>query len=132
MKRGGAVLLAVLGVLASGCLVHVDRISDPRPAFAAARDEAMDVQGRPGPAQRLNILAYDPDDEQLVHLELPMWLVRELDDDDLVIDGDWDCDSRLRRKVRRNLRIEDLERAGLGIIVEVSERDGERVLIWLS
>jgi hypothetical protein len=132
MKRGGAVVAIVLSVLASGCLVHVDRVADPRPAFREARDEAMELQGRPGPAHRLNILAYDPDEEQLVHVRLPMWLVHELDDDDLVIDGDWDWDRRLRRKVRRRLDLEDLERAGLGIIVEVRERDGERVLIWLS
>ena len=132
MKRGSALLAVALAVMVSGCLVHVDRVADPRPAFKQARHEAMGLRDQPGPANRLNILAYDPDDEQLVHVELPMWLVRELDDGDLDIDGDWDWDPRLRRKVRRQLRIEHLERAGLGIIVEVTEGDGERVLIWLS
>ena len=130
MKRGGAVLAAVLGVLSAGCLIHVDRVSDPRPAFREAHREAARLEGRAGPVHHLNILAYDPDDAELVRIRLPIWLVRELDDDDLDIDldRDWDCAVR----VRRRLCLEDIEKAGLGILLEAREDDGERVLIWVS
>jgi len=34
--------------------------------------------------------------------------------------------------VRPHLRLEDIEKAGLGILVEVEEDGGDQVLVWLS
>ena len=131
MSRG-ALLAAILGILATGCLVHVEHVSDPGEAFEEAQRDALRLQGRSGPAKNLNVLVYDADEEQLVRVRLPMWLARKLDDEELVLDGEWNCDRRVRRKIERRIRLEDLEEAGLGILVEVDEDDGERVLIWLS
>ena len=34
--------------------------------------------------------------------------------------------------MKRHVRLRDLERAGLGLLVEVEEEDGEQVLLWLK
>jgi hypothetical protein len=44
--------------------------------------------------------------------------------------GDDDRD-RVARRVRRHVRLEDIEKAGLGILAEVEDEDGEQVLVWL-
>jgi hypothetical protein len=81
----------------------------------------------------LNVLAYDPSDHELVRVSLPMWLVRKADRH-----GDWDLDldnargERTKRALKRHLRLQDIERAGLGVLVEVEEDDGEQVLVWLQ
>lgn len=122
----GFVVAAALA--ATGCLVEVtvDRVADPGPAFDKARKEALRYQGRRGPAHQLNLVAYDRDDGELVRISVPMWVVRELDDDELHFDGH----DAVERKLRRHLRVRDLQEAGPGILLEVEERDG-RVLIWL-
>jgi hypothetical protein len=111
------VLLAA--ILQAGCLVHVERVDDPTAtaAFRTARAEALQYQGRPGPARQLNVLVYDPGDKEMVRVSVPMWLARKA-----AGRVDWDA---------RRLRLEDIERAGLGILAEVDEEDGEQVLVWL-
>ena len=34
-------------------------------------------------------------------------------------------------RMKRHVRLEEIEKAGLGVLVEVEEEDGEQVLIWL-
>jgi hypothetical protein len=135
MRRSGILVAAVFGFLAAGCLVHIDHVSDPTVAFKEARQEAAKQQGRSGPAHSLNILAYDASDHELVRIRLPMWLVRKIDEDEQIL-GDWDLDDdhtlRLEGVIEDHLSLEDLEHAGLGVLLEVEEDDGERVLIWLS
>ena len=132
MKRIG-LLAAAVAFMGWGCFVEVTRVRNPEPMFRAARAQAARHAGRPGPAHQLNVLAYDPSDHQLVRVSLPMWLVRKADHH-----GDWDIDlddergERAQRALKRHLRMRDLERAGLGILVEVEEDDGERVLVWLQ
>jgi hypothetical protein len=134
MRHGVQASLILAAVLGAGCLVDVRRVSDPGPAFREAREEAARVQGKPGPARSLNVLVYEADERKLVRVSLPIWLVKkiqhEVDDDDF----DWDDDdvpARTGRRVRRHLRLEELEKAGLGLLVEVEEDDGARVLVWL-
>jgi hypothetical protein len=135
MRRTGILVATVLGFLAAGCLVDVDHVSDPSAAFKEARQEAAKQQGRSGPAHSLNILAYDASDHELVRVRLPMWLVHKLDEDEAIFE-DWDLDDdhtvRLEGVLEHHLSLEDLEDAGLGVLLEVEEDDGERVLIWLS
>ncbi len=120
----------VAGLLGAGCLVQVDHVKDPSQAFREARAEAARFQGRPGPARQVNVLAYDPDDHELVRVSLPMWLCRKLDHH-TQLDFDGDGEERAARAVKRHVRLEDLEKAGLGVLLEVEEGDGEQVLIWL-
>ena len=120
------VILSTL--LGTGCLVQIDHVSDPRSAFREARAEAQRYQGRPGPAHQVNVLVYDPGDRELVRVSVPLWLCRKLQGK---IDWDDRGEERAARAVKRHLRFEDLEKAGLGTLLEVEEEDGDQVLVWL-
>ena len=121
--------LLVVALTASGCLVEISHARDPSAAFREARAEAERLQGGKGPAHRLHVLAYDPKDRELVRVSLPMWMVRKAGDEDLDVDAGH---GHTRDVVKRHARLEDLEKAGLGILIEVQEDGGERVLVWLS
>ena len=134
MRRSVQAAVVVAAFLGAGCLVEVRRVSDPRSAFQEAREEVRRVQGQPGPARHLNVLVYEPDERKLVRVSLPMWLVKKIHHE-IDEDGDfrWDDDEgRAGRRVRRHLRLEELEKAGLGLLVEVEEDDGGQVLVWLK
>lgn len=132
-RRLAGAAAVLLAELTSGCLVEIDRVADPGAAFAQARREAARFQGRPGPAHHVNVLVYDHDDGQLVRVCVPMWLARKIARHE---GGDLDVDlggeERAERKVKRHVRLEDIEKAGLGILVEVEEDAGDRVLVWLK
>jgi hypothetical protein len=127
MRRSAVLVLAAL--LQAGCLVHIEHTADPTAAFQDARTEALRFQGQPGPAHRLNVLVYDPGDREMVRVSVPMWLARKA-----ASRVDWDdatgAEGNAARHLRR-LRLEDIEKAGLGILAEVSAEDGEQVLVWL-
>ena len=130
MRRSAILILA--GVVEAGCLVNIQHVQDAAPAFREARSEALRFQGRPGPARQLNVLAYDPDDRELVRVSVPMWLARKaaghVDWDDVHLGGD---DEAGFPRVKRRVPIEVLDKAGLGILAEVDEDGGEQVLVWL-
>jgi hypothetical protein len=70
------------------------------------------------------ILAWDPDDERLVKLSLPFWLLkmgrRKID---IMQEEGFSLD-------RLNLDIHELERIGPALVVDYRTPSGERVLIW--
>jgi hypothetical protein len=119
-------LVIGLAVAGAGCLVEVNEVADPRPAFERARHEASRYQGRPGPAHELNVLAYDRDEGRLVRVSLPMWMVRKLEDEEIDLDGH----DRVEATLRNHLSLRDIERSGLGVLIEVEERESQ-VLVWL-
>lgn len=129
MRRGLAI--AILGALmGAGCFVDVRHVEDPGPAFRKARAEAEALAGQTGPARSVQVLVYDPGDKELVRVSVPMWIARKI-----AKEGDWDSDEEGADKVGRalhgRLALRDLERSGLGTLVEVEEEDGEQVLVWL-
>lgn len=84
----------------------------------------------PSPAalQHMKILVWDPNDHRLARVTLPFWLLRlkatpidfgsyasGLDDDE-----------------GHNLRVEELEAYGPGIVLEHTSSSGERLLVWLE
>jgi hypothetical protein len=86
-------------------------------------DRPPQTNGRT-PAQ-LHVLAFDPDDQRIVRVTIPFWLLRfksrgarvdfnggRLDLEDL------------------KLTVEDLERFGPTLIVDHKATSGERVLVW--
>jgi hypothetical protein len=92
------------------------------------------LQGKRGPASELNVLVYDPSDRKLVRVSIPMWLARRIEEKvDWDKEAGWDSDDRDRvaRRVRRHVNLREIEKAGLGLLVEVDEDDGEQVLVWL-
>jgi hypothetical protein len=132
-RQLGLAAVAALGLSEAACLVQITHVADPRPIFAAARVEAERLTGRPGRARELNVLVWDRDDGELVRVSLPMWLVRKaerrIDWRDEAEDGDHARD-HVRSALRR-VRLEDIEKAGLGILAEVEEDGGDQVLVWL-
>jgi len=136
MGRASVLGLAVaaLGLAESACLVQITHVADPRPIFGAARAEADRLTGRPGRAHELNVLVWNHDDHELVRVSLPMWIVRRaerhIDWDDDAFDGDRRAKDHVREALR-HVRLEDLEKAGVGILAEVEEEGGDQVLVWL-
>lgn len=129
MRSASLAGLLAAAVLAAGCLVEIQRVADPGAAFAHARAEAARVQGQPGRPGHLEALVYDRAERKLIRASLPMWLVREMDDDadiDLGAEG-----GDAAKRATRRLRLEDIEKAGRGVLVEVEEEDGDQVLVWL-
>lgn len=125
--------------LATGCLrVEVTRHADPRPAFQEAKREALLYQGHRGPASELNVVAWNASDRTLVQARVPMWLVRKLAQqadvdrqDDQRADAEDPQDDPLARRLSSRVRLQDLDRVGLGLLFELEEDQGERVLVWL-
>jgi len=77
------------------------------------------------PPETLNVIAFDPDDNRIVRVSIPFWILRmkmkgttidfngnEMDLEDL------------------KLTVEDLERYGAALIVDHATSSGERVLVW--
>jgi len=145
MRRASGILAVVLGAfMGAACFVEINHVADPTDAFRQARTEAERLQGRPGPAHDVNVLVYDRDERQLVRVSVPLWLVRKLDhhgdldfddDDDHDHDGHHEGrhhdDEHWKQTVRRHINLKDLEKAGLGVLVEVDEEAGDKVLVWL-
>ncbi len=124
--------VAALALLGAGCFVSVHEVSDPAAAFRDARAEAERYAGRRGPARQLNVLVWDHHDGEMVRVSLPMWLVKRIDASvERGGGGDSEQERDLAHRIRRHVRIRDLDQAGLGILVEVEEDEGDRVLVWL-
>jgi hypothetical protein len=132
--RAAILGVAALAVLETGCLVQITKVSNPGPLFEAAKLEAARYAGRKGPAHEVNVLVFEPDEQQLVRVSVPIWLVKKMEGHVDWNDVDLDDESadHVRRVLKRRIRIEDLEKAGLGTLVEVEEHDGEQVLVWLK
>jgi hypothetical protein len=135
-------LLTVLGLVAvalveTGCFIAIDKVDDPTAAFQKARAEADRYAGRRGPAHQLNLLVWDKNDAEMVRISLPMWVVKKLDDAEMEWnehdgrDTDSDRERDVARRIRKHVRARDLDKAGLGILLEVEEDEGDRVLVWL-
>jgi hypothetical protein len=135
MRRSAILMVAMAALLETGCIVQITKVADPRPIFQQARLEAGRYAGKPGRAREVNVLVYEPGEGQLIRVSVPVWLVkkmeRHVDWDDIDVDDDDDAE-HVRRILKRRLRMEDIEKAGLGMLVEVDEEDGEQVLVWLK
>jgi hypothetical protein len=121
---------AVLALSSSACLVDIRHdVDDPMPAFSKAREAAARVQGEKRPPHHLNVLVYDAGDRELVSVSAPLWLARKIGG--MALHGEHDDDEGIEL-ARRCLDPANLERAGLGVLVEVEEDEGDQVLVWLK
>jgi hypothetical protein len=132
--RGRMAVAGLVALLGTGCFVDVTHVSDPEPAFRKARAEAESLARRKGPARSVQVLVYDPDERELVRVSVPMWLARRVEKesnwDEVDLDSAEDGDRALRALGGR-ISFKDLERMGLGTLIEVEEEDGEQVMVWL-
>lgn len=85
---------------------------------------------RPTPAritapEALNVLAFDPDEERIVKVSIPFWVLR-------MKMGGTTIDFNGNRMDLEDLKltVEDLERFGPTLIVDHRASNGERVLVW--
>ncbi len=95
-----------------------------------------DIDNAPGVQKRLealptasvkptemSVLVWDPDDERTVRIALPFWMLkigkRKID----IGSGAFDFD-------RFSIDVNDLERIGPKLIVDITRPGGERVLVW--
>jgi hypothetical protein len=132
MRRTGILGVVLAAGLATGCFVEISHVGDPSEAFREAKAEAERLQGRPGPAHHVNVLVWDRDERELVRVSAPLWLVRKVaHNGDIDLGSDEDGDEHWKRAVRRHVNLDELAKAGLGVLVEVEEDAGDRVLVWL-
>lgn len=73
----------------------------------------------------VHILAWDQDEEQLMKLSIPFWLLR-------LKSGPIEIASYAQGMPDRNLsfRVEDLERHGPGLLLDLPDQRDGRLLIW--
>jgi len=76
------------------------------------------------PPESLYVLAFDPDDQRVVKVSIPFWLLR------LKTRGTIDFNGRRMDLEDLKLTVEDLERFGPTLIVDHRASSGERVLVW--
>jgi flagellar basal body-associated protein FliL len=76
------------------------------------------------PPESLYVLAFDPDDQRVVKVTIPFWLLR------LKTRGTVDFNGRRMDLEDLKLTVEDLERFGPTLIVDHRASSGERVLVW--
>lgn len=47
------------------------------------------------------------------------------------VEGEGPEGERVKQEIRRHVSLEEIEKAGLGVLVEAEEEDGGQVLVWL-
>ena len=74
----------------------------------------------------LHLVAYDPTDNHLKRLTLPFWLLRLSGGSGEIKIGD----DVLEKARGARLSVKDVEDAGPGLLIDHTDRDGRRVLVW--
>jgi hypothetical protein len=99
-------------------LIELDEHGD----FVRANTDRPAGSVRP---QSLHLMAFDADDEKIVKMELPFWLLRLKSGGTRFSMGGGDVDL-----AKLHLTVEDLERYGPALILDHRDRKGQRVLVW--
>jgi hypothetical protein len=109
------------------------RFKDQKPAIEIDEDDnvktevleaALKSRGERRKLDHLSVLAWDSDDERLVRVDVPFWLLR-LKEDPLDILSE----SGIRGE-RIRITVEDIERMGPRLLIDHRGRRGDRVLVW--
>lgn len=98
------------------------KLVEGRPQYAAERaSQAVSSV----PLSSIHVIAYDRDEGNTVRFSLPFWLLRMKSGPIRISAYQQGWDDR-----GVEFRVEDIEKHGPGIIVDVTERNEGRVLIW--
>jgi hypothetical protein len=105
------------------------RFAGQQPLVELRDDEPVLHRNGSAPRQALralHALAYDPRAHKLVHIDVPMWLLR------LVPSGNAIHISDLEEldEDRAHLTLDDLERHGPGLVLDVKRYRSGQVLVW--
>lgn len=84
-----------------------------------------DLPTAPAKATTLVVMAWDPNDERIVNLRIPLWV---LSIGDQKVDLGVGAESFDLRRL--NLDVKDLERIGPALVLDVKSPTGDRALIW--
>ena len=101
-------------------LVELDRdgaVSRANTGQAAARDTRI--------PERVVVMAFDPDEERVVRVTLPFWLLRLKNRH-----GSINFNGKQMDLEDLKLTVADLERYGPTLIIDQTSPDGTRVLVW--
>ena len=79
------------------------------------------------PVEAIHILVWNPDDQKLVRLNVPFWLLRMTKGHPIRLTTNADPDGE---PMFLKVTADDLERRGPGLILDHKEASGERVLVW--
>ena len=95
---------------------------DEHGEFVQANTDRPNGSVRP---QTLNVMAFDANDEKVVRMELPFWLLR------LKSGGSrFSMNGESVDLAKMHLTVEDLERYGPTLILDHKDRRGSHVLVW--
>jgi hypothetical protein len=95
---------------------------DERGDFIRANTDRPAGTVRP---QTLNVMAFDPDEEKVIRMALPFWLLR------LKSGGShFSMNGEAVDLAKMHLTVEDLERFGPALILDHQDRKGSHVLVW--
>ena len=100
-------------------LIELDSSERPRAGRPLADIPTSTVK-----PHELRIIVWNPDEQQIVRLSLPFWLLR-LSKDDVRVMDEGGFDFR-----RLKLDVDELERIGPVLVLDARGRSGERVLVW--
>ena len=131
LSLGAWVFASVFEREAADEMVASASFADVRQRFAGAAP-VLDVAGERAvirrdppaagpdrPIERLQVMAWDPDEENLARVTLPFWVLR-LKSGALAFASRHDID----------LRVQQIERYGPTLLVDHESRGGDRLLIW--
>jgi hypothetical protein len=79
------------------------------------------------PVETLHIIVWKPDEQKVVRLNVPFWLLRMTKGQPIKLSSNPDPDGE---PMRLKITAEDLERRGPGLILDYKEASGQRVLVW--
>jgi hypothetical protein len=106
------------------------RFAAVEPVFSITGDERAEIRrdppsARPGQRlERLQVLAWDPDDQGLARVTLPFWLLR-------LKSGPLDVSGKVMINHQHvDVTVEQIERYGPTLLVDHEGRGGDRLLVW--
>ena len=116
------------------------RMADVRAKFGGQEawlrigsDGSAEIAGRPDadgshrPLKSLRVLVYNPAEGRLADVSVPFWLLRLAPDGQLRLDADSGIDFDAERL---KLNVSALEALGPGLVLDHSQTDGTRLLVW--
>src|SRR5215475_4289719 len=133
VRLGGLGGLALASLLTlPGCWIWVDH--HPRAVertFDQAFDQVSRIQALPasdrGKPHKVRLLIYEQDEDELINLSVPLWLVRRVARHEIAADETGSGE----RLARYGLTLDRVIESGKGLLLS-ADADEEKVLIWLE
>ncbi|HEX2443246.1 MAG TPA: hypothetical protein VHJ77_04815 [Vicinamibacterales bacterium] len=107
-----------------------ERFKDQKPLLELDDDDNIKATNLDQPVgavrklETLSVMAWDSDDERIVHVEVPFWLLRFKEDPLDILSSSGIHGQRIR------ITVADIERMGPRLLIDHRGRRGDRVLVW--